>query len=234
MSDTASSRLHPNSQGERKFLLEAETARAIWLQASQRLRPHLWVNDRPITYHRTTYFDTPDHAYFRGTGPIAQRIRVREYASARAPGSPLELERTCYLELKRSAHGRRSKMRLEIDAGEVDRHLAQVGETLLPCLTTWYQRAALTDDTESIRITLDTDLHYCPPQKIGAPCGSAPDAFARVCSPILEIKTWGPLPGWLRALVRSIQEATDFSKFRAGMQAAAVYASGPQRAAHAG
>lgn len=234
MSETAPARLHPSTQGERKFLLEAEIARQIWLQASVRLRPHLWDAGRPITFHRTTYFDTPDHAYFRGTGPVAQRIRVREYASASTDGSPLELERSCYFELKRSAHGRRSKMRLEIEADEVGRHVAQVGETLLPCLTTWYQRAALTNDTESIRITLDTDIHYCPPQQIGAPCGAAPAAFARAGSPILEIKTWGPLPRWLRSLVRSIEEATDFSKFRAGMQAATAYANAGARAAQAG
>ena len=234
MSETAPARLHPNTQGERKFLLEAETAREIWLRASARLRPQLWVTDRPITFHRTTYFDTPDHAYFHGTGPISQRIRVREYASARANGCPLELERSCYLELKRSAHGRRSKTRFELEAGQVDRHLAQVGESLLPCLTTWYQRAALTDDTESIRITLDTDIQYCPPQQIGAPCGSAPAAFARAGTPILEIKTWGPLPAWLRALVRSLEEATGFSKFRAGMEAAAPYTCETQRMAQVG
>ncbi len=231
MSQTAPSGLHPNTQGERKFLLEAEIAGDIWLRASARLQPRLWDAGRPITYHRTTYFDTPDHAYYRGTGPVAQRVRVREYASAPMAGAPLELKSPCFLELKRSSHGRRSKMRLEVDASEIDRHLAQVGETLLPCLTTWYQRAALTDDTESIRITLDTDIHYCPPQQIGAPCGATPAAFARASSPILEIKTWGPLPGWLRALVRSIEEATDFSKFRAGMQAAGVCAGGLAAAA---
>src|SRR5687768_9547467 len=114
MSETAPARLHPSTQGEQKFLLDAETAREIWLRASARLRPRLWVSDRPITFHRTTYFDTPDYAYYRGTGPFSQRIRVREYASARVDGEPLELQRSCYLELKRSAHGRRSKTRFEL------------------------------------------------------------------------------------------------------------------------
>ena len=230
MSNTATARLQAITQGEQKFLLEADMARDIWLRASSRLRPRLWDADRPITFHRTTYFDTPDHAYYRGTGPVAQRVRVREYAYARTAGAALELNRPCFFELKRSSHGQRSKTRLEIDASEVDRHLAQVGDTLLPCLTTWYQRAALTDDTESIRITLDTDIHYCPPQQIGTPCAPALPAFARASSPILEIKTWGPLPGWLRALVRSIEEATVFSKFRAGMQEARAYAHGPSAA----
>lgn len=234
MSATASARLRAITQGERKFLVEAAMARELWLRASSRLRPRLWDTDRPITFHRTTYFDTPDHAYFRGTGPIAQRVRVREYAYAREAGAPLELNRPCFLELKRSANGQRSKTRLEIEAEEVDRHLSHLGDGLVPCLTTWYQRAALTDDTESIRITLDTDIQYCPPQQIGAPCGAAPAAFARAHSPILEIKTWGPLPAWLIALVRSIEEATDFSKFRAGMQAAGVWASGSPAAASVG
>jgi hypothetical protein len=232
MSDTAAAGLLPTTQGERKFLLEASTASDIWLRASARLSPQVRDAARPITYHRTTYFDTPDHAYYRGTGPVSRRVRVREYATARSPGSALELTCPCFLELKQSANGLRSKTRVEMsDTREIDRNLARVGSRLLPCLTTWYQRAALTDATQSIRITLDSEIRYCPPQQIGTPCGAEPAAFAHASSLILEIKVWGPLPGWLRALVRSIEEASDFSKFRAGMQAAGLCHGNVSRAA---
>jgi len=223
MSESAAPGLIASPQGETKFLLEAEIAERIWLRATSVMHPQVRDAARPFTYHRTTYFDTPDHAYYRGTGAVARRVRVREYATARSPGATLELMRPCFLELKQSAHGMRSKSRLEIDASEVGRHVAQMAGTgLFPCLTTWYHRTALTDATESIRMTLDSDLRFCPPQPIGAACRAAPVPFASSDAVVLEIKAWGPLPIWLRALVHSIREACDFSKFRAGMQAAGV------------
>ena len=223
MSESAASGLILSPQGETKFLLEATTAEQIWQRATAVMHPQVRDAARPFTYHRTTYFDTRDHAYFRGMGAVARRVRVREYATARTPGTALELMRPCFLELKQSAHGMRSKSRLEIEASEVGRHVAQMAGTgLFPCLTTWYQRTALTDATESIRMTLDSDIRYCPPQPIGAACRAAPAAFASADAVVLEIKAWGPLPQWLLALVRSIEEACDFSKFRAGMQAAGV------------
>ncbi len=221
MPETAPGALLMAQQAERKFLLDASSAEVIWRRASARLHPQLRDADRPVTYHRTTYFDTLDHAYYRGAGPVAQRVRVREYATASSPGATLLLMRPCFLELKQSSHGMRSKTRLEIDdACEVDRHLDAVGGPgLVPCLTTWYQRAALTDGSERIRITLDSEIRYCAPQPLGAPCAEAPPSCERPSALVLEIKVWGVLPPWLRKLVRSIEEAADFSKFRAGMQA---------------
>lgn len=236
MASTSSARLLPVEQGERKFLLDIDTATDIWTRASARLRPQLRDETRPITYHRTTYFDTPDHAYFRGTGGVARRIRVREYATACAPGASPTLMRPCFLELKQSSHGMRSKERLELEAPEVGNHLSQFGGPgLQPCLTTWYKRVALTDATESLRITLDSELAYCPPQPIGGPCTAEPIAFARAGSLVLEVKTWGGMPVWLMAIVRTLQEARDFSKFRAGMQAATACATvmAPEPAANA-
>lgn len=226
MAETSSARLLPVEQGERKFLLDLETATAIWTRASARLRPQLRDATRPITYHRTTYFDTPDHAYFRGAGTVARRIRVREYATACVAGASPTLMRPCFLELKQSHHGMRSKQRLELEAPEVDNHLTRFGGPgLQPCLTTWYKREALTDGTDNVRVTLDSDLAYCPPQPIGGPCIAQPAAFARAGSLVLEIKTWGFIPSWLAALLTTLEEATNFSKFRAGMQAAGVIAA---------
>ena len=210
-------------QEERKFLLDPSRASDIWLQASARLWQQPRDVARPVTYHRTTYFDTSDHAFFRGAGTVARRLRVREYATACTPGSALELGRSCFLELKQSAHGMRTKVRLELEAGDVDRRLAELASAgLVPCLTTWYQRAALADAAQSIRVTLDSDIRYCPPQPIGAPCDAPPAAFARASSLILEIKAGGPLPAWLRALVHPLEEASEFSKFGAGMEAAGL------------
>jgi hypothetical protein len=223
MSQTAPAGLFPATESERKFLLDADAANDIWQRASRRLQPQVRDAARPVTYHRTTYFDTPDHAYFRGTGPVATRVRVREYATAAHAGEALQLMRPCFLELKQSAHGLRKKARMEIDGADLDDQLTRFcGQGLLPCLTTWYRRSALTDRGEQIRMTLDMDLRYCAPQEIGAACRMPATEFARASALVLEIKTWGPLPGWLRALVRQLEEAADFSKFRAGMEAAGM------------
>ena len=221
MSDTALAAILPSDQGERKFLVDSSTAKMIWERASQRLSEQLRDASRPITYHRTTYYDTPDHVYYRGGGPVSTRIRVREYATAPTPGVAPTLMRPCFLELKQSAQGMRSKTRYEIDAREVEEHLMRFGGPRLePCVTTWYQRHALTDPGERIRVTLDSDLRYCPPQPIGGPCAADPEAFERADSLVLEVKVWGSTPEWLRRILRTLREAAEFSKFRAGMRAA--------------
>jgi len=223
MSQTAPAGLFPATESERKFLLDADAANDIWLRASHRLQPQVRDASRPVTYHRTTYFDTPDHAYYRGAGPVATRVRVREYATAAHDGEALQLMRPCFLELKQSAHGFRKKARMEIDGADLEDQLTRFcGHGLQPCLTTWYRRAALTDESEEIRMTLDMDLRYCAPQEIGAPCRIPTTEFARASTLVLEVKTWGVLPFWLRVLVREVEEAANFSKFRAGMEAAGV------------
>ena len=220
MSDTALAAQLPNDQGERKFLVDAPTAQRVWELASMRLCAETRDSSRPFTYHRTTYFDTPDHVYYRGDGPVATRIRVREYASAPGPGVAPTLTKPCFLELKQSAFGRRNKTRYEIEAQEIESHLTRFGGVkLLPCLTTWYRRTALTDAGERIRITLDSDLRYCEPQRIGGPCEVDPACCARVEDLVLEVKVWGSPPAWLRQLLRTLREAEEFSKFRAGMRA---------------
>jgi hypothetical protein len=235
MPQTAPAGLFPATESERKFLLDAETASDIWHRAGHHLQPQVRDAARPVTYHRTTYFDTPDHAYFRGAGEVATRVRVREYATAAQDGEALQLMRPCFLELKQSSHGLRRKSRVQIDGPELWGQLSRFCERgLAPCLTTWYRRAALTDPSEWIRMTLDMDLRYCAPEEIGAPCLTPATEFARASSLVLEVKTWGPLPAWLRALVRELEEAADFSKFRAGMQAAGVDTSRRQAAATCG
>jgi hypothetical protein len=209
-------------QGERKFLLDAETACVVWRVIGGRLRPHHRDAERPLTFHRTTYFDTPDFAYYRGSGALNRRLRVREYATAAHASDLPILTGGCYLELKQSSGGRRAKTRLALPPDQVDTELERIGDGMLaPCLMTWYHRAALSDDSERLRVTLDSRLVYCRPGRVGGdPAGEPRGMFARGPDYILEIKAWGELPAWLVLMLRGLRESVGFSKFRAGMQAA--------------
>jgi hypothetical protein len=212
----------PPDQGERKFVLDAEMACIVWRVVGTRLRPSLIDPTRPITFHRTTYFDTPEFAYYRGTGPLARRLRVREYASSTRSTEVPALGPTCFLELKQSAQGMRSKNRLELTPDQVAGELARIEDgRLRPCLTTWYPRVALTYERERLRVTLDSRLVYSAPRPIGTPCvGEGARSFARGPGYILEVKAWDELPSWMVLLLRGLREAVGFSKFRGGMKAA--------------
>ncbi len=210
------------NQRELKYLLEADTAAAIWSTACMRLRPHHQDPARPIAYLRTTYYDTPDMAYYRtGVGSVSRRLRVREYAGTTDPeGVPLLFD-VCYLELKQSAGGMRAKMRIPIRPMDAPTHLARLADTLVePQLTTWYRRSALTDENERLRITLDECLTFCEPVAPGTPCfGLEPDnIIARGPAFVLEIKAWESLPSWLRQIIDGLPEAVGFSKFLTGMR----------------
>jgi hypothetical protein len=209
-------------QGERKFVLDAETACVVWRVIGTRLKPQHREQGRPLTYHRTTYFDTPELGYYRGGGALARRLRVREYATAKRAGEVPELNESCFLELKHSAGGLRAKTRVEVSPREVTSELAKLGGTeLSPCLTTWYQRAALTDPEERLRVTLDSRLMYCKPRAVGAPCDGEPlQVFARGPAYILEVKAWGELPAWMVLMLRGLRENSTYSKFRGGMREA--------------
>jgi hypothetical protein len=214
--------VHPD-QRERKFLLDAETAREFWAVASAHLSP--WVHDaaRPFAYARTTYFDTYDHAYYRSTrGPIARRLRVREYAAAAtADGAPV-LSGDCFLELKQSVGGLRAKSRTRVDPAEVPARLARThAAPLLPCFTSWYRRAVLIHERERVRVTLDDRVAYYAPARLGSACGGSqpPRMLAHGPAFVLEVKLWDQ-PVWLARALEGIPEAVGFSKFLRGMQAA--------------
>jgi hypothetical protein len=230
---------HPDSSGSRdgdlilnqrehKFLLDAHTAFSIWQVATQRLARQRCDGGRPLSYVRTTYFDTPDYAYYRGSGtPLSRRLRVREYAAASEPGAVPELTGVCVLELKQSAAGRRSKSRVVIAPGDVGAYLQGFtggadDAPLEPCMTTWYQRAALTDADDRLRVTLDAGIRYCAPTPLGSPCVGLepPEVIAHGPAFVLEIKLWDEPPIWLARAIRDLKEAVGFSKFTAGMRAA--------------
>lgn len=207
-------------QRERKFLPEADAARAFWQRASARLRPE--HGPGAISFSRTTYFDTPDLAYYRSCGgPILRRIRVREYAIASDPeGSPRRLEH-CYLELKQSNASMRSKVRLRVQPDQVARELAAIADAALaPCVTTWYRRRALVGEG-GLRVTLDDMLLLCRPLPVGSPFHQLDpdDVLVRGPGLVLEIKSAAPLPAWLLESIAPMREEVGFSKFVLGMNA---------------
>jgi hypothetical protein len=215
------------NQREQKYLLDPHAAFSFWEIASSRLRPHCRDSSRPLSFIRTTYFDTPDFAYYRGAmGPTSRRLRAREYASATDAHDVPELTGVCVLELKETLAGMRSKSRLSMAPGAVAGYLAKLsgrGEgALVPCLTTWYQRAALTDPEDRVRVTLDQRIRFCAPTPVGAPCTGVepPEVIAHGPPFVLELKLWDEPPAWLARAIGGLDEAIGFSKFNAGMRAA--------------
>lgn len=210
-------------QCERKFLPDGERARRVWEAAARHLRPE--HGDREIAYSRTTYYDTPDLAYYRSCrGSVRRRLRVREYAAPTRPDEAPVLTERCFLELKMSTGDRRSKTRLSLDPSEVPAQLATLtGAPLAPCVATWYRRRALVDDTGLLRVTLDDQLLLCKPQPIGTPFTTlrTGDLLARGPAFVLEYKCCGTPPAWLVEALGDLREATGFSKFVLGMNAVA-------------
>lgn len=205
-------------QRERKFLPDADTARSFWRIASAHLHPE--HGPRAVSYARTTYFDTPDLAYYRSYGgPVLRRVRVREYEIAADPeGSPHRLEH-CYLELKQSNASMRSKVRLRLRHAEVPRALATISDaSLAPSVTTWYRRRALVGN-DGLRVTLDDLVFLCRPVTIGSPLLPIDpgDVITRGPALVLECKSAGPPPPWLVEALAPMREELRFSKFVLGM-----------------
>lgn len=211
------------NESERKYLLDADAARAFWEVASAHLRPQYDDCARPVAYSRTTYYDTPDLSYYRSCrGEVARRLRVREYAHAPDPSQPPLVGDRCFVELKQSAGGKRSKTRVAVRADEVPAQVAQLaGMPLSPCVATWYRRRALTDDALRLRVTLDDYLLLCRPRPLGSSFDelSPGEILGRGPDYILELKTWDPFPSWLADALRGLPEAVGFSKFNLGMRA---------------
>ena len=211
------------TQREHKYLLDRNAAVSFWAVAASRLR--LDEDPRwPIGYVRTTYFDTTDFAYYRASaGGMSRRNRVRECAAATERRRTPVLTGICVLELKQSSGGRRSKSRLPVAPADVPAQLARFGDRpLVPCLTTWYQRTALTDGSDAVRITLDAHIRFCAPTAVGTPCPSVEPAHVLARGPafVLEVKLWDAPPAWLARALSGLAEAVGFSKFMAGMRAA--------------
>lgn len=202
---------------ERKFVLQPGTARAVWAVASGNLTTVDELAAPLLTYVRTTYYDTPDLAYFRSSsGPVARRLRVREYACP--DGEELPTPEVCYLELKQSAGGRRAKTRVALRPDEVAAQLEGFPEPLAPYVASLYRRRALTD--ERVRVTLDDGLLFCRPRPLGSPFSdlAVDDVIARCPALVLEVKLAGDPPSWLARILDLLSEAIGFSKFMFGME----------------
>jgi hypothetical protein len=233
---------------EERFLLSRAQVSQFFEAVGPRATTETYDPSRPISYTRTTYFDTDDFAYLRSCeGPLARRLRIREYALAASLAEPPVFSGSAFLELKQNAGTARSKVRLSaspellcrlldparaadgrFDAIDPRSSLATLEREIrtpgmAPRLTTWYRRVCLSAESGRVRITLDQNLTFYRPQPLGRAGGSTgpspADAVAAGPARILEIKLWGGMPDWLAAAVDGLRPAPRFSKFRMGMMA---------------
>ena len=152
-------------QHEQRFLLTRAQAASFFAAVARHTRAETYDDGRPISYTRTSYFDTDALDYFRScAGPHASRLRVREYASA-ASLEDTPILGLSFLELKTNTGSDRTKFRItaasatlrlliqrrEFPFGDNRRHdlrrrigktlrQALAAPTLAPRLTTWYRR----------------------------------------------------------------------------------------------
>jgi hypothetical protein len=231
---------------ERRFILTRGQAVAFYAAIGSRASIELYDKTRPIAYTRTTYIDTDDLVYLRSCdGPVARRLRVREYAMARALGETPVLSGIACLELKQNTGTARSKVRLTAPPSVLRRILESRGElpdgsagleplaalqalraelclrSIAPRLTTWYRRTCMTGEGGRVRITLDENLTYCRAQVFGDAGQPVEPTEVIASGParILEIKHWGTTPDWLAQALKGLAPAPGFSKFKSGMLA---------------
>src|SRR5215471_17829180 len=218
-------------ENEQRYVLTRAQAVAFYAAVATRAALELYDRARPVSYTRTTYLDTDDFAYFRSCeGPVARRLRIREYAVAAAQGETPILSGICFLELKQTSGTARSKVRLSAPPPALARIIASGGRLeaddpilnvveplaalraledelragrMAPCLSTWYKRTCMTGEGGRVRITLDEGLAFSMPQPIGAAGGAVipRDVVATGPGRVLEIKHWGETPDWLSKAV---------------------------------
>jgi len=237
----------PVEHEERFILTRAEVTR-FFASIGARATVETYDQARPIAYTRTTYFDTDDSVYLRSCdGPVARRLRLREYAMAASLEDAPILSPIACLELKQNAGTARSKVRLQASPtllrhlierrGQRDPAFASLEPlsalatlekalstaSIAPRLTTWYRRASMTAESGRLRITLDERLTFCRAQivgVVGAEVAPSPtDVIAPGPARILEVKHWGDRPLWLSWALDGLEPAREFSKFKMGMAA---------------
>lgn len=239
--------VEPVEHEERFVVSRAEVTR-FFAAIGSRATVETYDRARPIAYTRTTYFDTDDSLYLRSCdGPIARRLRLREYAMAASLEDAPVLSALACLELKQTAGTVRSKVRLQATPTLLRQLIERRGErdpafasmeplsalttleeelatpTIAPRLTTWYRRASMIAESGRLRITLDERLTFCRAQIVGVVGAEvAPDPADIVAagpSRILEIKHWGDRPAWLSWALDGLEPERGFSKFKMGMAA---------------
>jgi len=244
-------------ENEQRYVLTRAQVVAFFAAVASRAALELYDRARPISYTRTTYLDTDDFAYFRSCdGPVARRLRIREYAVAAEPGDTATLSGICFLELKQNSGTARSKIRLCAPPPVLARIIASAGQLaaddpdlaaveplaalralqdelssgrMSPCLSTWYRRTCLTGEGGRVRITLDEGLLFSHPQPIGVAGATVGprEVVARGPGRVLEIKHWGGTPEWLANAVEGLRPAPNFSKFHIGMLALSQLGAAP-------
>jgi len=237
-----------SSEHEERFILTRAQVTQFFAAIGRRATLETYDRGRPIAYTRTTYFDTDDSVYLRSCdGPIARRLRLREYAMAASLEDAPVLSAIACLELKQTMGTARSKVRLQASPTLLRRLIDLQGRrdpafasleplsalasmerelalpTMAPRLTTWYRRAAMTAESGQLRITLDERLTFCRPQHVGVVGAEIAPSPTDVVAPgparILEIKHWGDRPVWLAWALQGLAPARGFSKFAMGMAA---------------
>jgi hypothetical protein len=178
-------------QHEQRFLLTRAQATAFFAAVAPHTSAETYDDGRPISYTRTSYFDTDALDYFRScAGPHASRLRVREYASAASLEDTPMLSALAFLELKTNTGSDRTKFRItaasatlrlliqrrEFPFGDLggmsfDGDLetlrrALAAPTLAPRLTTWYRRTGFCAEARRVRITFDENLSFCRPRPV--------------------------------------------------------------------
>jgi hypothetical protein len=232
---------------EQRFLLTRAQLVAFYGAIARHATLELYDRAHPISYTRTTYFDTDDGAYFQSCEtPVSRRLRLREYAGAASLEQAPTLTGICFLELKQNAGKVRSKVRLAAPPAVLADLLRQqeafdaqaaglqdlaalraiqdeliAGRSVKPRLTTWYRRSCMTAEGGRVRITFDENLTFCQPQHLGAVGESVGprDIVAHGPARVLEIKQFGETPEWLLRAISGLSPANNFSKFRMGMTA---------------
>lgn len=227
---------------EFKFTLSVDRMQEFFAATTGLLVDKVYDPARPIAFSRTTYFDSADHKYLASSGTAqSRRLRVREYADAVAEGAPVELTGLCYLELKTNRAGQRSKQRLAVFPEDMiemlrtrrvrlthlgDHHRADVvhalseelaDPTLHPVVTTWYRRRTLVDRDERVRVTIDTDLAFCPPTSFDRVPPEVVFSWASYC--IVEVKYQDAPPLWLGSVLAELGAPQRLSKYALAMQA---------------
>jgi hypothetical protein len=235
---------------EERFVLTRAQVTRFFAAIGTRATVETYDRARPIAYTRTTYFDTDDCVYLRSCdGPIARRLRLREYAMAASLEDVPVLSALACLELKQNAGTARSKVRLQASPtllrrliehrglydhdpqfaslqplsalATLQKELALPG--MAPRLTTWYRRASMTAESGRLRITLDERLTFCRAQIVGVVGAEVAPSPTDVIAPgpgrILEVKHWGERPVWLAWALDGLEPARGFSKFKMGMAA---------------
>jgi SPX domain protein involved in polyphosphate accumulation len=178
-------------QHEQRFLLTRTQAVAFFAAVARHTKAETYDAGRPVSYTRTSYFDTDALDYFHScAGPDASRLRVREYASASSLEDTPILSALAFLELKTNNGSERTKFRITaasatlrlliqrrelpfsehggvtLDGDLETLRRALTAPTLAPRLTTWYRRTCLSAEDRRVRITYDENLSFCHPRPV--------------------------------------------------------------------